>query len=926
MANGQVYYLHSRWNKAHLLSKVKGVIIESVAWNLALGTETSTKKILLGTNRGLIYETQIEEKDKYFKKIHDLCTDEIGGAAAAAGGQDLLQATTPVSGLYMELFPSSSSSSASAASGKDSSSSAASDESSHKWFVMAATPNRQFQFIGGPTFELLFSKYTGSIPNSFKDFPGGLSYSELRFFSKYQGRAKSNATADTCAWLNGVGIFYGNLVFGSQDKGQDVLQNGKLLAYPALPDSSAGGALRPQPPLSLTMTEFHFLLVMRNRLIAINQLSEEIVYEEVFNTNTFGEMQGLATDSRKDTVWLYSDKFVFAVDVIKEDRDAWKLYLAEGKFELALSYCDTDQQTERVNNAKADYLFEQGSFEQAAAIYADTGRSFEEVALKFVNIASGLPVPNATTLGAPAGSAVPGVSALSAGRVNATLQADARAALKAYLLAKLEKLQPTELTQQLMLCTWLTEIFLDNINRLQEGAVESAGAALRKRNAGSSGSGAAGAAAGTPGLVSTTSPFPDLSATDADDDDLDPHGQGSPAPGSDEAALLANERAQLQEDEVKEFREFLLEFFDCLNRETTFELIASHGRIHELLYYAQIIHDLDWVLNYHIQQGNYFQALDILAHAENPAKSAEMFYKFVPTLMHYLPRQTVDMLIELGRTLDPSKLIPALMRYEEEAAANGASGGAAEHKDEEDDDDLVDEDAPSGSGGTNHSIRYLEHMVLKLKSRDPVLHNYLISLYARQKNEAPLLHFIQYQAAKSNRERGSISGALATTPSSAGAATAANTSSTSFDYKYALRVCHEAGKLRSCVAIYQSMRLYEEATRMALEIDLELAKSVVAAASAASDAGLGVVAGVTGGNAGLDEAQLKRLWILIARHVIQHEQDIGKAMRILKECDVQLEQILPFFPDFVKIGQRERDKFARRSTTQLNASTFADRE
>ena len=308
MENGQAYYMHSRWNKAHLLSKVKGVIIESVAWNNALGTETSTKKILIGTNRGLIYETMIEDKDKYFKKIHDLCGDELGAnggaASAAAGGNaagigDLLQATTPVSGLYMELFPSS----------------ADAGEANHKWFVMAATPNRQFQFIGGPTFENLFAKYTGSIPNAFKDFPGGLNYAELRFFSKYQARSKS-ATADSCAWLNGVGIYYGNLVFGSQDKGQDVLQNGKLLAYP-----------NAQPPLSLTMTEFHFLLVHKNRLLAINQLSEEIVYEEVLNTATFGEMQGLATDSRKDTVWLYSDKFVFAVDILKEDRDAWKLYL-----------------------------------------------------------------------------------------------------------------------------------------------------------------------------------------------------------------------------------------------------------------------------------------------------------------------------------------------------------------------------------------------------------------------------------------------------------------------------------------------------------------------------------------------------------------------------------------------------------------------
>ena len=374
-----------------------------------------------------------------------------------------------------------------------------------------------------------------------------------------------------------------------------------------------------------------------------------------------------------------------------------------------------------------------------------------------------------------------------------------------------------------------------------------------------------------------------------DGDLSDDENGGGPAPGSDEAALLANERAQLQEDEVKEFREFLLEFFDCLNRETTFELIASHGRIHELLYYAQTIHDLEWVLNYHIQQANYFQALDILAHAENPSKSADLFYKFCPTLMHYLPRQTVDMLIDLGKQLDPSKLIPALMRYDDIAEQQAAQGGA-DHDDDDYDDDLqedrgADDDSKGPSSPPNHSIRYLEHMVVKLKSRDAVLHNYLISLYAKQKNEAPLLHFIQYQ-----QQKRSASGAGPV-----------------FDYKYALRVCHESHKLRSCVAIYQSMRLYEEATRMALEIDLELAKRVVA--TAAED------------ESGVDEGQIKRLWILIARHVIQHEQDIGKAMGILKACDVQLEEILPFFSDFVKIGDFKEE--ISKSLAQYNSKIEA---
>ena len=39
-------------------------------------------------------------------------------------------------------------------------------------------------------------------------------------------------------------------------------------------------------PLSLILTEFHFLLLSSNRLCAINKLSEEIVFDEHFDTVT----------------------------------------------------------------------------------------------------------------------------------------------------------------------------------------------------------------------------------------------------------------------------------------------------------------------------------------------------------------------------------------------------------------------------------------------------------------------------------------------------------------------------------------------------------------------------------------------------------------------------------------------------------------
>lgn len=51
-----------------------------------------------------------------------------------------------------------------------------------------------------------------------------------------------------------------------------------------------------------------------------------------------------------------------------------------------------------------------------------------------------------------------------------------------------------------------------------------------------------------------------------------------------------------------------------------------------------------------------------------------------------------------------------------------------------------------------------------------------------------------------------------------------------------------------------------------------------------------------------DEELQKKLWLKIARHVVQEEKDVKKAMACLSSCSLlKIEDILPFFPDFVTI-------------------------
>jgi hypothetical protein len=124
---------------------------------------------------------------------------------------------------------------------------------------------------------------TLSLPPSsllgFSELPGDLPYSELHFFSPYQD-LEYHGVAKTFAWLNGAGIYHGNLVFGSQNVGDSVIDMPHLLPYPATRlESEISAAV--EAPISIALTEFHFILLYKERIRAVNQLNDQIVFDEL---------------------------------------------------------------------------------------------------------------------------------------------------------------------------------------------------------------------------------------------------------------------------------------------------------------------------------------------------------------------------------------------------------------------------------------------------------------------------------------------------------------------------------------------------------------------------------------------------------------------------------------------------------------------
>jgi hypothetical protein len=84
-----------------------------------------------------------------------------------------------------------------------------------------------------------------------------------------------------------------------------------------------------------------------------------------------------------------------------------------------------------VLSAQANAFFTEGRYFQAAQCYAQCSVTFEEVALKFLDVGE-------------------------------------RDSLRSYLMSRLERTRKQDITQRMMLATWLVEFYLSKCNELDD--------------------------------------------------------------------------------------------------------------------------------------------------------------------------------------------------------------------------------------------------------------------------------------------------------------------------------------------------------------------------------------------------------------------------------------------------------------------------
>ncbi|KAI8871565.1 hypothetical protein GQ42DRAFT_120639 [Ramicandelaber brevisporus] len=640
----ETYYLHSSWSKPKALAKFKGLDITSVAWNKAVSS-ISTRAILLGTSDGGIYETEIEPSDEYFKRDDKYLVKLF----AATSSDHSSRSANSITGIYFESFPA----------------------NPRSYFIIATTQSRIYQFVG--------SKYNASSGNTgmYQEMPTSGSttsnvHRQLRFFSKNRDRHQLG-TATSFAWLTEPGVFHGQLVYGSKSLSDGgVITNASLVPYPAPPQSASPNS----DLIAIALSEYHSVLLYRDRVRAVCLLNDEVVYEDMIMLDSGESAISLSIDALGGyTYWIFTPSSIYELIVDREDRDMWKIYLQKKMFDQALAHSSTPSQKDAVVVAQADYNYSQGRYLLSAKYYAQsTSLPFEEIALKYM------------------------------------VQRNEPEALKEFLLQRLDQVKKKHhLAQAMVLATWITELSLNQLNQ-SEDAMASLGALLLNSN----------------------------SSTNSD--------------------LM-----------VDEFRSFMEANKHILDQSTTYQVIGAHARTDDMLFAAALFHDYDLIVRHWLDEGDYQRALSSLLNATSSENSSlsEMFYRYTPQLLKYLPAQTIDALIRQP-DVSPRKLLPAL------ATVNA-----------------------------NDSIRYLTHVIRARRMTDQVVHNFLVSVLASAPtlDESTLVRYLtEYSALSSSANSGYSAG-------------------------HALRVCRASNRVKSCVLLYSMLGQSEDAVDLALESgDIELAQ------------------------------------------------------------------------------------------------------
>ena len=194
---------------------------------------------------------------------------------------------------------------------------------------------------------------------------------------------------------------------------------------------------------------------------------------------------------------------------------------------------------------------------------------------------------------------------------------------------------------------------------------------------------------------------------------------------------------------------------DVINEDLVYLIMQSHGRIQNLINFADKKGNLEMIIIHYLSEENYDKALEYLKNVKDSHKVAAVVYKYSHIFFRYETEKTVNLLRSI-KDFKPIKLMPGLMNIPDSKRI--------------------------------HGVDLLRYCVEELRSREKSLHNILIFFYATSPKEkrSELIEMMK-------RSR------------------------LDFDLDFGLRLFKNYQISEAQIIVYGKMYLYSEAVSLALE-------------------------------------------------------------------------------------------------------------
>lgn len=640
------------------------------------------------------------------------------------------------------------------------------------------------------------------------------------------------------AWLTNSGVVYGNISPRGNVSSSSVLNDAKILLDMELPpvsgksrplsdptiqyaESVASGSL--ESIRDVILTDFHMVILRDSTITVVNQLTNHVVFQEVIvpvsatdQDSHTEKFLGLAMDNRTKTFWCYSTTNVYEIILNNESKVIWKILCSQGDYDTALKLKGLSQwELDEILYRKGESLLRDHIWLEAAKCYGQaTSLNIGSIALKFLT---------KVDVGSNDDGNDHNDTSDTATDANETLNA-----LQEYLMRTLNTIKSggaprgnsndkdSQRTVKILLSSWIVFNFMKQLNDADQ---------LTKSN-----------------LV---------------------NGHSS-----------VESRRQLQQD----FETFLTDNRDCLDDKTVYQIISSQNRKSDLLFFAQLINDYEYIISYWIKQENWYEALRVLLQFHD----STTVYKYSTILLVNSPEATVNTWMKIPN-VNPTNLLQAILTYftNYQKTVSLASGN-------------INPNTPNVSTSTtlkNYGLLYLIWYI-ETNSTKHKIPNIIYNTVLYMMITDPVSN--------------SITTTTTTTPPTTTIIEFLETYHQHCDLDFILRLSLRYRRHDVSIHLLTRLKLYEDAINLAVENDMtEDAKYVIR--QIGRDSSDALISGNNSGNSNSNDTRLKRrLWLKVSRYLLARDGvDVREVTRrIFVESDglIGVKDLLPLFSEITTVG------------------------